>query len=227
MKTNQKVKQSNLFNQWLGYVLFLKIIIVSKILAFTWTSDLSQCTLYLAETGLNLFAVYTVSIKKSLTSCQVDSSRLGFTHQKEGIYFRECTLWVTVTSVLEKLEFLLTSMVWILDIQPYFFDVIYARMSLNWSLLNFFIEAKNNHKVLSQQKLNTWLISNSWKHVSIFSIVLSMLRNGKNKQDVCKTLCSPQDFFCHRCFVKLDKSVQNKLHKCMRKKFILGNCFNS
>ena len=150
MKTNQKVKQSNLFNQWLGYVLFLKIIIVSKILAFTWTSDLSQCTLYLAETGLNWFAVYTVSIKKSLTSCQVDSSRLGFTHQKEGIYFRECTLWVTVTSVLEKLEFLLTSMVWILDIQPYFLDVIYARMSLNWSLVKIFYRSqKQPHSLIT------------------------------------------------------------------------------
>ena len=30
-------------------------------------------------------------------------------------------------------------------------------------------------------------------------------------------------FFCHRCFVQLDKSVQNKLHKCMKKKFISGN----
>ena len=26
-------------------------------------------------------------------------------------------------------------------------------------------------------------------------------------------------------FVKLEKSDQNKLHKCMKKKFILGNCY--
>ena len=35
----------------------------------------------------------------------------------------------------------------------------------------------------------------------------------------------PKDFFCHICFVKLDKSGQDKLHKCMKKKFILGNCY--
>jgi len=34
----------------------------------------------------------------------------------------------------------------------------------------------------------------------------------------------PKAFFCHRCFVQLDKSVQ-KLHKCMKKKFTLGNCY--
>ena len=28
---------------------------------------------------------------------------------------------------------------------------------------------------------------------------------------------SPKAFICHRCFVQLDKSVQNKLHKCMKK----------
>ena len=33
-----------------------------------------------------------------------------------------------------------------------------------------------------------------------------------------------KDFFCHRC-LKLDKSVQNKLHKCMKKKLIVGNCY--
>jgi len=32
-------------------------------------------------------------------------------------------------------------------------------------------------------------------------------------------------FFCHRCFVQLDKLVQNKLHQCMMKKFISGNCY--
>ena len=32
----------------------------------------------------------------------------------------------------------------------------------------------------------------------------------------------PKDLFWHKCFVKLDKSVQNKLHKCMKKIFILG-----
>ena len=31
-------------------------------------------------------------------------------------------------------------------------------------------------------------------------------------------------FLGHRCFVQLDKSVQIKLHKYMKKKFILGNC---
>ena len=35
----------------------------------------------------------------------------------------------------------------------------------------------------------------------------------------------PKDLYCHRCFVQLDVSVQNKLHKCMKKKFILGNCY--
>ena len=35
----------------------------------------------------------------------------------------------------------------------------------------------------------------------------------------------PKDFFCHRFFVKLDKSVQIKLPRCMKKKFILGNCY--
>jgi len=34
---------------------------------------------------------------------------------------------------------------------------------------------------------------------------------------------APKAFFGLRCFVQLDKSVQNKLHKCM-KKFISGNC---
>ena len=36
---------------------------------------------------------------------------------------------------------------------------------------------------------------------------------------------APKYFFGHRCFVQLDKSVQNKLHKCMKQKFILGNCY--
>ena len=31
---------------------------------------------------------------------------------------------------------------------------------------------------------------------------------------------SPKAFICHRCFVQLDKSVQNKLHKCMKKKLL-------
>ena len=29
--------------------------------------------------------------------------------------------------------------------------------------------------------------------------------------------------FCHRSCVQLDKSVQNTLHKCMKKKFILAH----
>jgi len=40
MKTTQKIKQLNQFNQSLVYVLFLKILIVSKLIAFTWTSNL-------------------------------------------------------------------------------------------------------------------------------------------------------------------------------------------
>ena len=33
--------------------------------------------------------------------------------------------------------------------------------------------------------------------------------------------------FCHRCFVQLDESVQNKFHICIKKKFILGYGFDT
>ena len=46
----------------------------------------------------------------------------------------------------------------------------------------------------------------------------------KFTRDVRKTICPLKLFFCHRCFVPLDKPVPNKLHKCMKKKFISGNC---
>ena len=53
---------------------------------------------------------------------------------------------------------------------------------------------------------------------------MKIYKQKETTRDVCKTLC-PQRFFWHRCFVKLDRSVQNKLHKCMKKKLILGNCY--
>ena len=48
--------------------------------------------------------------------------------------------------------------------------------------------------------------------------------NKYKTRDVCKTLC-PLKIFFHRCFVQLDKSIKNKLHKCMKKKFIFWNCY--
>jgi len=35
----------------------------------------------------------------------------------------------------------------------------------------------------------------------------------------------PPKAFYQKCFVQLDYPVQNKLHKCMKKKFISGNCY--
>ena len=46
---------------------------------------MSQFTTYLTETSWNWFALYTLPSKKSITSCQVDSSRLGL-HTKKREY---------------------------------------------------------------------------------------------------------------------------------------------
>ena len=81
---------------------------------------------YPTETGLNWFAIYTASSKKTITYCQVYSSRLGLHTKKRGYI---CTSGLHHT--LEKLEVLVTSMVCILDVQPYFLDTLYARTSLN------------------------------------------------------------------------------------------------
>ena len=138
MKSNQKVKQLNLFNQSLVYVLFLKILMVSKILASPWTSNLylksrfaaqvSQFTPYLAEIGLIWFAVYTLSSKKLITSCQVDSSRLGLNTKKRGYIQGVYVVGHSYRRTIEKLEVLLTSMVCILDVRPFFLSNIHSEV---------------------------------------------------------------------------------------------------
>ena len=68
-----------------------------------------------------------------------------------------------------------------------------------------------------------------WAHFDYYIVKWKRKKTKKRKvQVVCLGKYKQEMFvkhFCHKCFVKLDKSVQNKFHKCMKKKFILGNCY--
>ena len=64
----------------------------------------------------------------------------------------------------------------------------------------------------------TFTENSSFRYISVWII------KSIETRDVHKTLC-PLKLFYQKCFVQLDYTVQNKLHKCMKKKFISGNCF--